>query len=114
MNEAEIERVVFTQDRLAFELKDGRTISVPLTFYPTLLRATPAQRGTFELFPTSIHWPELDCDIGVEGLLAGVQELPVYANRLKTLPVSTGNPAMALRLPGVVPGPEAQGLYLNL
>jgi hypothetical protein len=79
MNDVEIEKVRFTQDRLGFELKDGRLISVPLPFYPTLQRASEAQRLNFELYPSSVHWPDLDCDIGVEGMLAGAKELPVYA-----------------------------------
>ena len=101
MNEAEIERVVFMQDRLAFRLKDGRMISVPLAFYPTLQRAAPEDRENFELYPTSVHWPALDCDIGVEGMLAGARELPVYANRTRSVEAST----LALR---EVPDPKSQ------
>ena len=78
-NDVEIEKVNFTQDRLGFELKDVRLISVPLSFYPTLQHASEAQRLNFELFPSSVHWPDLDCDIGVEGMLAGAKELPIYA-----------------------------------
>ena len=101
MNELEIEQAVFTQDQLSFELKDGRTISVPLAFYPTLQRATPEDREEFELYPTSAHWPALDCDIGLEGMLAGARELPVYANRARS-----GEPSvLALRQ---VPDPEAK------
>ena len=83
MSEVEIEKVHFTQDRLGFELKDGRLISVPLSFYPTLQHASEAQRLNFELYPSSVHWPDLDCDIGVEGMLAGATELPLYARRVK-------------------------------
>ncbi len=97
MNEAEIERVVITRDRLAFELKDGRAISVPLAFYPTLQRATPEDRENFELYPTSVHWPLLDCDIGVEGILAGAKELPLYTKHSKRGRMSADSPAEALR-----------------
>jgi hypothetical protein len=83
MSDVEIEKVHFTQDRLGFELKDGRLISVPLSFYPTLQHASEAQRLNFELYPSSVHWPDLDCDIGVEGMLAGAKELPLYAQRAK-------------------------------
>ena len=62
-------------------MKDGRLISVPLSFYPTLQHASEAQRLNFELYPSSVHWPDLDCDIGVEGMLTGAKELPVYAER---------------------------------
>ena len=85
MNDTEIRQVHCTQDRLSFELKDGRSISVPLSFYPTLQRATEAQRLNFELYPSSVYWPELDCDIGVEGMLAGAKELSVYAERTADL-----------------------------
>ena len=85
MSDVEIEKVHFTQDRLGFELKDGRLISVPLSFYPTLQHASEAQRLNFELYPSSVHWTDLDCDIGVEGMLAGVKELPMYADRAAEL-----------------------------
>lgn len=81
MNVAEISRVQFTQDRLGFELKDGRLISVPLAFYPTLQNASETQRLNYELYPFSVHWSDLDCDIGVEGMLSGAKELAVYAER---------------------------------
>ena len=97
MNEAEIERVVFTPDRLSFELKDGRMISVPLGFYPTLQRATAEDREHFELYPTSVYWPALDCDIGVEGLLAGAKELPLYARRSGGVRATRDSTVAALR-----------------
>jgi hypothetical protein len=53
------------------DLSDGRTIGVPLAWFPRLLRATPAQRGKFELNCLGLHWEELDEDISVSGLLAG-------------------------------------------
>jgi hypothetical protein len=54
-------------------LDDGRTLSVPLAWYPRLLHGTAEERGLFELIGDGegIHWPELDEDISVEGLLAG-------------------------------------------
>ena len=81
MNVAEISKVHFAQDRLGFELKDGRLISVPLAFYPTLHNASETERLNYELFPFSVHWPDLDCDIGVEGMLSGATELPIYVER---------------------------------
>jgi hypothetical protein len=65
--------------------KDGRLISVPLSFYPTLQHASEAQRLHFELYPSSVLWPDLDCDIGVEGMLAGAKELPMYAKKSSAL-----------------------------
>ena len=65
--------VTATEDTLTADLTDGRTISVPLAWYPRLLHATPEERDNWELFADAhhIHWPDLDKDISVEGLLAG-------------------------------------------
>jgi Protein of unknown function (DUF2442) len=65
--------VVVTDDRLSVDLDDGRTIAVPIAFYPRLAHGTPAERANFELSGGGygIHWPELDEDVGVEGLLLG-------------------------------------------
>ena len=57
MKDVEIEKVHFTQDRLGFELKDGRLISVPLSFYPTLRHASEAQRLSFEVYASSVTGP---------------------------------------------------------
>lgn len=58
---------------LIVDLVDGRTISVPLAWYPRLLHATPQQRGTWEKSAGGygIHWPEIDEDLSTEGLLRG-------------------------------------------
>jgi hypothetical protein len=53
------------------ELTDGRTISVPLAWFPRLLRATPAERERVELSRVGLHGDDLDEDISVAGLLAG-------------------------------------------
>ena len=58
-------------DTLSVDLVDGRTISVPLQWFPRLFHGTPAERENFELSYVSIHWPDLNEDIGVEGLLKG-------------------------------------------
>src|SRR5215210_2096776 len=101
MNDVEIEKVHFTQDRLGFELKDGRLISVPLSFYPTLQHASEAQRLNFELYLSSAHWPDLDCDIGVEGMLAGAKELPVYAEMSADLRALRAAKAEDVNVPGM-------------
>jgi hypothetical protein len=58
---------------LAVSLSDGRTIAVPLVWFPRLVNATPQQRERYELMGkgTGIHWPDIDEDISVSGLLAG-------------------------------------------
>ena len=70
-----VERVIVTEDALTAELSDGRTISVPLDWYPRLAHATPRERNNWELIGSGegIHWPDLDEDISVEGLIAGRQ-----------------------------------------
>ena len=65
--------VEFTADALSVSLKDGRTISVPLAWYPRLLNATEAQRKNWQVAGGGygIHWPDLDEDLSTEGLLRG-------------------------------------------
>jgi hypothetical protein len=53
------------------DLSDGRTIGVPLAWFPRLLNATPAQRQKVELSRIGLHWDEIDEDISIAGLLAG-------------------------------------------
>lgn len=63
--------VRFDDANLWVELEDGRTLGVPLAWFPRLLNATEAQRLSFELSPLGVHWDEIDEDISVSGLLAG-------------------------------------------
>lgn len=67
------ESVTVTEDTLTIELSDGRSLSVPLTWFPRLVHATPAERNTWRLIGRGqgIHWNKLDEDVSVEGLLAG-------------------------------------------
>src|SRR5689334_19361415 len=65
--------VVVTDDTLTVDLSDGRSISVPLAWFPRLAHGTLEERAKWELIGRGegIHWPELDEDISVEGLIAG-------------------------------------------
>ena len=67
--------VSVSEDELTVALMDGRTIIVPLAWYPRLAAGTPEQRGHWELAGAGygIHWPELDEDLSTEGLLAGAR-----------------------------------------
>ena len=67
------EGVDVTEDTLTVELADGRSISVPLAWYPRLAHATPDERRNCRLIGggEGVHWPDVDEDISVEGLLAG-------------------------------------------
>lgn len=59
------------EDSLWLDLSDGRTLGVPLAWFPRLLRASPEQRAAVQISTRGLHWEELDEDISVEGLLAG-------------------------------------------
>ena len=63
--------IAVTEDTLTAELSDGRTISIPLAWYPRLMHATVDERSKWELIGggQGIHWSDLDEDISVEGLL---------------------------------------------
>src|SRR3954468_2455702 len=65
--------VAVTDDTLTVDLSDGRSISVPLAWYPRLAHGSPEERQSWRLIGRGdgIHWPDLDEDISVEGLLAG-------------------------------------------
>jgi hypothetical protein len=63
--------VRFDEHTMWVELTDGRTLGVPLAWFPRLLNATPAQRETVELSRIGLHWDEIDEDISIAGLLAG-------------------------------------------
>jgi hypothetical protein len=58
---------------LTVTLKDGRRITTPLWWYPRLLKATPEQRASYELSPFGVHWPEIDEDLSVAGMLHGAR-----------------------------------------
>ncbi len=63
--------VRFDDAQMWVELEDGRTLGIPLAWFPRLVRATTAQREDFFLSPDGIHWDEIDEDISIAGLLAG-------------------------------------------
>ncbi|MEM7356780.1 MAG: DUF2442 domain-containing protein [Acidobacteriota bacterium] len=69
----EVKDVHFTEDVLSVDLIDGRTISVPLAWYPSLLHASARERLHWEVCGGGfgIHWPDLDEDLSTEGLLRG-------------------------------------------
>jgi Protein of unknown function (DUF2442) len=71
--EARAQAVVVTDAALVVDLVDGRTITVPLAWYPRLAHGSPAERSRWRFIGEGegIHWPDLDEDISVDGLLAG-------------------------------------------
>ena len=63
--------VEFTATELVVTLADGRKIATPLDWYPRLQRASAAERENYELSPLGIHWPDIDEDLSVAGMLTG-------------------------------------------
>ena len=63
--------VRFDEHTMWVELSDGRTLGVPLAWFPRLLRATSAEREQVELSRVGLHWEAIDEDISIAGLLAG-------------------------------------------
>jgi hypothetical protein len=64
-------RVEFTKTELVVTLADGRKIATPLEWYTRLKSATAKQRARFEIMPMGIHWPDLDEDLSIAGMLKG-------------------------------------------
>jgi hypothetical protein len=71
--------VRFDEHTMWVELTDGRTIGVPLAWFPRLLRATTAERAKVELSRVGLHWETLDEDISIAGLLAGYGDATRHA-----------------------------------
>lgn len=75
LTQPKIVSVTITDDTLSVDLEDGRTIAVPIGWYPRLAYGTPAERANVQISGAGygMHWSELDEDIGIEGLLLGRQ-----------------------------------------
>jgi hypothetical protein len=71
--EPRVKTVTVMDDRITFELQDGRIVSVPLAWSWRLSEATPEQRGNFEIIGDGqgVHWPEIDEDLSAQGFLTG-------------------------------------------
>ena len=70
-----VKAVRFTDENLTVDLHDGRTITVPLVWYPRLLRASPSHRANWQIAGGGfgIHWPDVEEDLSTEGLLRGAR-----------------------------------------
>jgi hypothetical protein len=68
--------VEFSATELVVTLADGRKIATPLDWYPRLKAASAAQRGNYEIMPMGIHWPDIDEDLSVAGMLRGQRAKP--------------------------------------
>jgi len=76
-----VKHIHFTEETISVDLMDGRTIIVPLIWYPRLFNATPKQRAQWEVCGGGygIHWEEIDEDLNTEGMLRGVPAPKTYA-----------------------------------
>ena len=85
--DARAQHVKVTADALTVDLTDGRTISVPLAWFPRLLRGSRSERNNWRFIAQGegIHWTDLDEDVSVEGLLAGQQSQESLASFEKWL-----------------------------
>lgn len=63
--------VRFDDAQMWVDLEDGRTLGIPLVWFPRLLRGTPQQRQQVSISPSGLHWDDLDEDISIAGLIAG-------------------------------------------
>jgi hypothetical protein len=66
-----VRSVEFTGTELVVTLADGSRIATPLAWYPRLLRASAAERQNYEIMPMGIHWPDVDEDLSIAGMLKG-------------------------------------------
>ncbi len=74
IDEAKASAVHFDGDHIVVDLRDGRRIATPIAWYPRLRRATEAQRNNWVIDGAAwgIHWPDVDEDLSVEGMLRGI------------------------------------------
>ncbi len=73
--------VRFDEDQMWVGLDDGRTLGIPLAWFPRLFHATSAQREQVELSAAGLHWEEIDEDISIAGLLNGIGDLTAAHTR---------------------------------
>ena len=76
-------RVSFDDDKMWVDLSDGRTLGIPLAWFPRLLRASPDERSACEISRRGLHWEDLNEDISIAGLLAG------YGDQTRSIPEAT-------------------------
>ena len=90
-----VKAVHVTNDTLSVDLFDGRTISVPLAWFPRLIQGTPRDRARWKVTGGGygIHWPDLDEDLSVAGLLRGEAAAAPRPSRVKSRASARGGPA---------------------
>jgi Protein of unknown function (DUF2442) len=93
-SDLKVKRIETTADTLTVEIMDGRVLSVPLAYYPTLLHVTEAQRKNCQPIGAGcgIEWPDLDYHLSVEGLIQGHPEAPGLQRAKATVKTWQANP----------------------
>ena len=81
-----VTEIAFDADYFSLHLLDGRILSIPYEIIPSLSRATPKQRKNCEIggMGTSLHWPDIDEDLSVEGLVLGRRVIDWQKTKKKT------------------------------
>ena len=74
--------VRFDDNTMWVDLTDGRTLGVPLAWFPRMLKATPAARARVDMSRTGLHWEELDEDISIAGLIAGRGDMTAQSEQV--------------------------------
>ncbi len=107
VQQVKILKVEVSEDSLAIDLSDGRSVSVPLAWYPRLLHGTPQERRNWRLIAggEGIHWPALDEDLSMESILFGrasaesqtslkqwLQSRPISKQRRSSMPKRVRQP----------------------
>jgi hypothetical protein len=94
-----VQRVAVTADALTVDLSDGRTVSVPLAWFPRLVHGTVRERNHWRVIAhgEGVHWPDLDEDISVENLLAGQRSGESLPSLKRWLARRRGGPRRAPR-----------------
>jgi hypothetical protein len=95
VEEARAQNVLVSEDSLTIDLVDGRTVIAPLTWYPRLWHGTQEERHNFEIIGdgTILHWPDLDEDLSVSGILAGRRSGESHRSLKRWLEERTVRPA---------------------
>ena len=110
--EARAQHVKVTADTLTVDLVDGRTISVPLAWFPRLLHGSVSERNNWRLIAhgEGVHWTDLDEDISVEGLLIGQQSRESHSSLEKWLQSrrAKGSSRQKTTNKGLQPAPRTQ------
>ncbi len=95
LDDMRVTKVASDAGTLTVDFEDGRTVSLPLVWYPRLLKATQPQRDNYELIGPGmgVHWPDVDEDLSAKGLALGWPSVEFNRQHPRNLTVAGGSPA---------------------